>query len=464
MRNLLFRPSRPMISLGLSLLALSSVSTSQVLIPAGAQNQEAKNQAPQPAASSDIQKLRDEIQLKAMEEVSDKISLVSSDLYAEASKGNPAASELSHPHKQAAKLLPGGVTAASDISWSSNPQPSRTWLNVFASELDNWFPLFTEEMSTVLIPADKQAAVGDKWDKIQSDLQDAQQQHAQLTTLLSADPFDSATTAGAARSLYLRMEAMKQLISNIYEVISETNTRIDSVPSTWTKVGAPEAQSTTTDPVSHSGVTATQLQGVSNKSTAGLSDLHESTVKMARTSRELIGELERWNLLWGQPPADTSNSGMLWGGGLSKEEVLSQYRNLPLTVFTSPNYVKFFSYRLPPRKKYLLIYTRQLGQQINILARALNEIDLPDDSKASWSPAWVEIQDLSKDMASRYINLLNLIENTSDDRLKMNIRADQLTFGEPMAAVYQDVDKIATLLKQLNQSLKQPGKPSEKAT
>src|SRR5262245_8274467 len=86
MRTRTLKPSLTALSLYLSIGMLAGCGAAQINIPAFAQGDAAPSQA-QPAATSDIQKLRDEIQLKAMQEVADKISLVASDMYNEASKG-----------------------------------------------------------------------------------------------------------------------------------------------------------------------------------------------------------------------------------------------------------------------------------------------------------------------------------------------------------------------------------------
>lgn len=474
MRSKRFENARLCISFFLCLGFSAGIMSLQSQLPALA-DEGKPNQAAPTAASSEVQKIRDEIQLKAMADVADKISLVVSDLYREANKGNPQAAELTNPAVNAAGIVPGSVAGANQTQWSSSDKPAKEWVRVFVMELDNWFPLFAEEMAPIRIPDDKQSSVASDWMNLQAQLADAQKVHQDLKSASATDPPAGPVLSNLSKSLYDRMQTMKSSISRVYAVISSTNADADSVPADWKQVGGTRAtgaagqQPSTAAQPSNNGATGgsasnTLLAGHVMKATAGLKDLHQAAVKMERTSREIIGELERWNLLWGQPPADAKNSGMLWGGGLSKEEVLSEYRNLPLTVFTMPSYVQFFSYRLPPRKKYLLIYTRNLGLQINMMAKALNAMDIPAGATADPADPFAQIQALSQDVSSNYINLLNLVEGTSDERLQKSVRADQLNFGQPIAAIYQDVEKLGALIKELSKSAREPVKSAEKNT
>jgi hypothetical protein len=457
---------RKVLSLCLSAGILSGCLTAQLQLSAYCQNEAPASKSPPAAASGDIQKLRDEIQLKAMEEAADKICLVASDMYSEASKGGTPAESLDRPQKQAAKLLPAGVSGSTDISWSGDAKPSSDWLGVFVAELNNWFPLLNEEMSQILLPEDTQPVVKAQWTQVQSDIAQGQDNYQRLQSLVLTSPPDGPAIAERARSLYYNMQAVRKSITDIYRTIEATDTTQEGAPSTWkgvSNVTPSSDQAPGTSPVQPNTQATTQLSGHAIKTSAGMQELHAATIKMSRTSRDLMGELERWNLLWGQPPADNANSGMLWGGGLTKEEVLSQFRDMPLTVFTSPNYVKFFSYRLPPRKKWLLVYTRQLGQLINMMVKVIAQTEPPADAASGDAAQWGEIKSLSSDIAARYINLFNLVEGTTDDRLKKSIRADQLIFGEPVAAIYQDVNKMADLLKGYN-SKKDSNKAASKAS
>lgn len=466
MRIVSISRGRKALSFCLSAGILAGSLTAQLNLAASGQSEAPADKSPPAAATGDIQKFRDEIQLKAMEEAADKICLVASDMYAEASKGGAAAETLDHPQKQAAKLLPAGVSGSTDISWSGDAKPSSDWLGVFVAELNNWFPLLNEEMSQILLPEDTQPVVKDQWAQVQTDISNGQANYKKLQSLVLTSPPDGPTIAEASRSLYYNMQSVRKSITDIYRTIEATNTSQEGAPSTWKGVAnaAPSSDAPPgTSPVEPKNQSTPQLSGHAIKTSAGMQELHEATIKMSRTSRDLMGELERWNLLWGQPPADNANSGMLWGGGLTKEEVLSEFRDMPLTVFTSPNYVKFFSYRLPPRKKWLLVYTRQLGQLINMMAKVIAQTEPPDDSASGDAAQWSEIKSLSSDIAARYINLFNLVEGTTDDRLKKSIRADQLTFGEPVAAIYQDVTKMAELLRGYN-SKKDSNKAASKAS
>lgn len=149
-----------------------------------------------------------------------------------------------------------------------------------------------------------------------------------------------------------------------------------------------------------------QLRGYARKLklNTGLNGVKRSASKVQRTSLDMMGELERFNLFWGDPPEDY-NPYMFWGGALTQEQVLEEFLRFPTLVFTTPSYVMRFSYRQPPRKKFLVYYARQLGSEINSIWRDLSETELPADKRAALAEPWTDLMLLFKDVQANYMRL-----------------------------------------------------------
>jgi hypothetical protein len=175
---------------------------------------------------------------------------------------------------------------------------------------------------------------------------------------------------------------------------------------------------------------------------------------MHKAAFGLIGELERWNLLWGQPPAGGPAT-YLYGGGFTPKEIESQYRYLPQVAFTFPSYVQRFSYRLPPRESMLVMYTTELGKLINLMNQDIQDTKLPPDKAPALAGPWGEVQVIFKDVMANYMDLLKMVNETTDKRLKKNIREDEVNYGKPTVAIYDDMDKLQKVLADVGQIIKQ---------
>lgn len=184
------------------------------------------------------------------------------------------------------------------------------------------------------------------------------------------------------------------------------------------------------------------------KATVAIRGIGEAADKIKHTSLDMIGELERWNLLWGHPAQDQSGN-MLWGGGFTKEEVLEQYRKFPTTVFTTPEYVELYSYRLAPRKKWLAMYLRQIGQLINLMQAEINDAAIPPEKQSAVADLWSQVEAIAKDVEKNYMTAYNLVESTDDQKLNQSVRQDQVTIGAPIVAIHDDVDKLHKVLQDL---------------
>lgn len=184
------------------------------------------------------------------------------------------------------------------------------------------------------------------------------------------------------------------------------------------------------------------------KLNSGLSAINRSASRLQRTSLDMMGELTRFNLLWGQPPSDY-NPEMFFGGGFTKEQILEQFRRLPTTVFTTPGYVQLFSYRQAPRRRFLVEYTRQLGRLINSMWSDVSATELPSDKQAALSMQWTDLMSIARSVQDDYMTIFSLLETTSTDRLKTNIIEQQKRFGAPLVAIYDSSTRINSLVSQI---------------
>lgn len=184
-------------------------------------------------------------------------------------------------------------------------------------------------------------------------------------------------------------------------------------------------------------------------SNAGFKSIGDASTNISKACYGIFGELERWNLLYGKPP-ESGTADMFYGGGLTKEEIYSEYKYLPQFVFTNPSYVMRFSYRLPPRQNMLAYHTTQIGKLLNLMEAELNEVKNSADQEEIIAGPWEETKKLFLDSRQQYLALLDLVNNTSDARLRKNIREDQTTFGQPVMAIYSDMAKMRDSLSDIN--------------
>jgi hypothetical protein len=185
---------------------------------------------------------------------------------------------------------------------------------------------------------------------------------------------------------------------------------------------------------------------------AAVRGLEEATKKAQQASLDLINELERWNLLFGHPPAGQGTGTLPYGGGLSPTEIETQYKYLPSFAFTMPSYVRF-SYRLAPRQQFLVMYTTQIGKLLNLMDKELADAAIPADKQAAAAGPWNEAKTLYKDAATNYLALLSLVNASTDQKLQQSVRDDQQNFGKPALAIYDDLQKMRRVLGDMDQVL-----------
>jgi hypothetical protein len=203
-------------------------------------------------------------------------------------------------------------------------------------------------------------------------------------------------------------------------------------------------------PAAQAGAASGSLKGYARKLklNSGLRAISQSASRIQRTSLDMMGELTRFNLLWGEPPNDY-NPEMFFGGGFTREQVLEQFRRLPTTVFTTPGYVQLFSYRQAPRKRFLVEYTRQLGKLINSMWSDISATELPADKQAALAEQWTDLMLLARDVQNNYMTIYTLLETTPSDRLKKNIIEQQRNFGAPLVAIYDGLTKMNAAINEI---------------
>ncbi|MBX9718478.1 MAG: hypothetical protein K2X36_06500, partial [Microbacteriaceae bacterium] len=184
----------------------------------------------------------------------------------------------------------------------------------------------------------------------------------------------------------------------------------------------------------------------------GFKQVSDASSKISKACWGLFGELERWNLLYGKPPAGGIGDGF-YGGGLTKQEVLSEYKYLPQFTFTNAPYVMLYSYRLPPRQNMLAYHTGKIGKLMNLMEQELNELQIPADRQQALAGPWEATKKLFVDSRNDYLALYNLVNNTTDERLAKNIRDDQTTFGQPIMGIYEDMAKMRDALDDIKKIL-----------
>ncbi len=213
--------------------------------------------------------------------------------------------------------------------------------------------------------------------------------------------------------------------------------------------GAAQANSSSTA-AGQTGAASGSLKGYARKLklNSGLRAISRSTSRLQRTSLDMMGELTRFNLLWGEPPSDY-NPEMFFGGAFTREQILEQFRRLPTTVFTTPGYVQLFSYRQAARKRWLVEYTRQLGTLINSMWSDISATELPADKQEALAEPWTDLMLSARDLQNNYMTIYTLLETTSTDRLKNNIIEQQKKFGAPLVAIYDGVTRVNTAMNQI---------------
>jgi len=80
---------------------------------------------------------------------------------------------------------------------------------------------------------------------------------------------------------------------------------------------------------------------------------------------------------------------------------------------------------------------------------------LPPQKQEELSGPMSEVQNLFKAVISSYMDLLKMVNQATDARLKKNIRQDELDFGKPTVAIYDDSEKLRSVLTDVKQIVRQ---------
>lgn len=330
--------------------------------------------------------------------------------------------------------------------------PRVDWLDYYGTTMGQAIAALKQEMDGTVFLPDQQAVVGDLWARAQVLLKGITARHEEFQASIQGDQkaIMSASFHKPARAIVEQADQLDKVLLDIYRKIDLVDDSKDNQQSeSGLIVQANDDVSSSAQP------STTVLQGSVQalQSNVGVQAIGEAVDKVHKAAFDMIGELERWNLLWGQPTGG-QGANYLYGGGLTKQEILTQYKYLPQVAFTFPSYVQRFSYRLPPREKFLVMYTTEMGKLINLMNGELEDTKLPPDKQPLLGAPWQVLQDTFKDAIKQYTDLLKMVNETTDDRLKKDIREDELNYGKPVVAIYDDMDKMRHALSDINQILK----------
>jgi hypothetical protein len=195
-------------------------------------------------------------------------------------------------------------------------------------------------------------------------------------------------------------------------------------------------------------VASGKLQGgVQIAGKADVDGLATAIKKISDATQHMASELDRFNLSWGKAPTQPLQN-EFYQGAFTKQEILSQYKYMPSFVFTTDPSVARFTYRLPPRKNVLALYTNQIGKLLNLMDSDMLNLQSAINSTTdqSLTAPWQEMEKKYIDARAQYMALYNLINSTTDADLAKDIRGDQSTFGKPMVALRNDIDQFKSAM------------------
>jgi hypothetical protein len=358
----------------------------------------------------------------------------------------PAASvSAADPTTQAAAVLQNIWDAAYRLSNASqdlaqegtNWAPRPDWLQYYQTTIGSLLDVLKAQ-STALAgtTGGAPAAAG-----IQGLVSDLSTQYEQLQSSLAAKP-DKMEYRKPAEAVYATASKLDTLVLRALE----------QLPPPQTAAGSSTAGSAAGSGAGSPSSTVLQGGATAMSANAAVRGLEEATKKAQQASLDLINELERWNLLFGHPPAGQGTGTLPYGGGLSPTEIETQYKYLPSFAFTMPSYVRF-SYRLAPRQQFLVMYTTQIGKLLNLMDKELADAAIPADKQAAAAGPWNEAKTLYKDAATNYLALLSLVNASTDQKLQQSVRDDQQNFGKPALAIYDDLQKMRRVLGDMDQVL-----------
>ncbi|MBX9685408.1 MAG: hypothetical protein K2X27_01825, partial [Candidatus Obscuribacterales bacterium] len=341
------------------------------------------------------------------------------------------------------------ATCTDILNEGRNSPARKKWLDFYLSSLQDDMNSLKSASAAISSPAEASSSMPASWKDTHAAIQSLTELVASLALPVQAakSPTDDTYPPRFWKPASELALAADKLDASLMSIFSVLDASLDqSSPDTLAQINSL---------ASAPNASAAALQGHATAIAAdtGVKQLADASKKVSKACYGLFGELERWNLLYGKPPAGGIGD-MLYGGGLTQQEIYSQYKYLPQFTFTNAPYVMLYSYRLPPRQNMLAYHTAEIGKVLNLMESDLNEMQIPADRKLAMSGPLEDSKKLFLDARNKYLALLNLVNNTSDARLQQNIREDQVTIGEPVMAIYSDMSKMRDALLDIGKILK----------
>ena len=339
-------------------------------------------------------------------------------------------------------------STALDLLNEGRNSPSRQkWVAYYVSTSKEDIAILKNALATMKLPSTVAAAAQAPWNQVQAGITQIDGILAKLDT--EAQGLKSPTDDhyppvfwGTSKEFSSAAENLDKALVSVFSIM-DTNISQTAPPLKLGNV-----------PATNAATSGEPLKGGARMSdtSIGFKQVSDDSQKISKACWGLFGELERWNLLYGKPPAGGIGDGF-YGGGLTQQEVLSEYKYLPTFTFTNAPYVMLYSYRLPPRQNMLAYHTGKIGKLMNLMEQELNDLQIPADRQAALAGPWEQTKKLFVDSRNDYLALYNLVQNTDDKRLEKNIREDQTTFGPPLMGIYEDMAKMRDALDDIKKIL-----------
>lgn len=159
---------------------------------------------------------------------------------------------------------------------------------------------------------------------------------------------------------------------------------------------------------------------------AGIKAIGEGVHKLKRTAEDMIGELQRQDLVV-----------------VSEPDVIGP---IVLPAIPEPSGMLPIGDYLPPRKKWLDFYMAQMQHLIPCIQDELANTIIPEDKKAETQEPWAKMQSIMQDVESHYQRLQPLTQGP---------KFDSDAIGKEALAIYDDIRQLEKLRKQVFHLIKE---------
>lgn len=359
------------------------------------------------------------------------------------SSSQPASTAQLEPTYQALKLVWDDCNQlqnmASDIlNEGKNSPPRKSWLDFYLDTVSGTSAKLETDWKNTPFPASMQDSLSKSQSEIQSAIGEIKSSLPNLQKTIQAE--STKNQNAYPEPFWAPAQSLQQSANKLDASVTAMLATLSASTAGNQSDGSASAR---TSASSGGGASTTTLKGKASKVQldTGLKSVGEAGKRISDACTGMIGELERWNLLYGHPPQGGTQD-MFYGGGLTAPEVMSQYRYLPTTVFTMPAYVKLYSYRLPPRQNMLVHFTTQIGKLMNMMQNELESINIGSDEQEAIGGPWDAVKRSYVDSRNQYLALLKLVNASSDAQLQKSIREDEVTLGAPVVAIFDDMGKL----------------------